>query len=376
MPFRFKRVMANLALLGASIAMALGAAELALRVVPGLLPEEARFRLAWQEQRTSHIGRTRADSVIGFLYLPNGSAEVRQGELHFRYATDRDGFRNPEPRLDSAEVVAVGDSWTFGFGVDDSAAWPRLLADSLRPARVANLGLIGSGPEQYTRVYQRFGAAYHPRVVLYGIFPGNDLDDEQAFDEWRRQGAPGNFAEWRINGRGGGSQPLWQRSYLLVGIQEGWKYRKLRFAGETIRLADGSPLQLVPAPLEAKAERTRPGDPAFRECLAAIGRARELAAAAHAHLLVLIFPTKEEVYLPLRGRHAPPLVAHWLPALQQLQVPYLDLTEPFQASADGPPLYFEVDGHANVRGNRLIAASVAAYLREHAGALGLSTTAR
>jgi hypothetical protein len=375
MRFGLKPVMANLALLGVSVVFALGAAELALRIAPGLLPEEARLRLSWQAQRTSHVARTRADSMIGFLYLPNGSTEFRQGELHFSYTTDRDGFRNAGPRLDTAEVVALGDSWTFGFGVDDSAAWPRLLADSLRPAQVANLGLIGSGPGQYTRVYQRFGAPLQPRVVLYGIFPGNDVDDERAFDDWRRQGAPGNFAEWRINGRSGGSQPLWQRSHLLVAIQEGWKYRHQRFAGETIRLADGSPLQLAPAPLEAKAERTGPEDPAFRECLAAIGRARNLAAAAHAHLLVLVFPTKEEVYLPLRGRHAPPLVAHWLPELQRLQVPYLDLTRPFQASADGPPLYFEVDGHANARGNRLIAASVAAYLREHEGELGLADTA-
>ena len=372
MRVRLQPVAANLALLGFSLLVTLGGAELALRLVPGLLSEEARLRLSWQEQRLSHTARTRADSTIGFLYVPRGHAEVRQGEVHFSYTTDQDGFRNAEPRPDSAEVVAVGDSWTFGFGVADAAAWPRLLADSLRPARVVNLGLIGAGPAQYTRVLERFGLPLHPRVILYGVFPGNDLDDQQAFDDWERSGARDNFAEWRTYGAGGRSQPLWQRSYLAVAVEEGWKYRHERFAGTTIRLADGSAMQLAPGRLLPKAERSRPDDPTFRHVLDAVARARELAERQGAHLVVLVFPTKEEVYLPLRGEAAPPLVARWLPELQRTGVPCLDLTEAFRARAGGAPLYFEVDGHANAEGNRVVAGAVGTYLRAHAGQLGLS----
>ena len=182
MTLRLHPIVANLALLGASVVVALGATELVLRLAPGLLSEEARLRLSWQEQKLSHAARTRPDSVIGFLYVPDGHDQVRQGDVRFSYTTDGDGFRNAGPRPDQAQVVAVGDSWTFGFGVDDSVAWPRLLADSLRPLQVRNLGLIGSGPEQYTRVLERFGLPLHPAVILYGVFPGNDLDDQEAFE--------------------------------------------------------------------------------------------------------------------------------------------------------------------------------------------------
>jgi hypothetical protein len=371
MTLRLHPVVANLALLGASVLVALGATELVLRLAPGLLSEEARLRLSWQEQKLSHAARTRPDSSIGFLYVPGGHDQVRQGDVHFSYTTDGDGFRNAGPRPDRAQVVAVGDSWTFGFGVDDSVAWPRLLGDSLRPLEVRNLGLIGSGPEQYTRVLERFGLPLHPAVILYGVFPGNDLDDQEAFDRWARDGRRGNFAEWRTYGPAGRSPPLWQRSYLAVALEEGWRFRHERFAGSTIRLPDGSPLQLAPARLLPKADRSHRGDPVFDEALAAVDRARALAERAGSRLVVLVFPTKEEVYLPLRGAKAPALTSRWVPALRDLGVECLDLTETFRAHAGGGPLYFEVDGHANAAGNRVIAQAVQSYLRARQTELGL-----
>ena len=79
MTLRLHPIVANLVLLGASVVVALGATELVLRLAPGLLSEEARLRLSWQEQKLSHAARTRPDSVIGFLYVPDGHDQVRQG---------------------------------------------------------------------------------------------------------------------------------------------------------------------------------------------------------------------------------------------------------------------------------------------------------
>ena len=33
---------------------------------------------------------------------------------------------------------------------------------------------------------------------------------------------------------------------------------------------------------------------------------------------MLVFPTKEEVYLPLRGEQAPALTSRWVPAVREL----------------------------------------------------------
>ena len=87
MTLRLHPIVANLALLGASVVVALGATELVLRLAPGLLSEEARLRLSWQEQKLSHAARTRPDSVIGFLYVPGGHEQVQQGDVRFSYTT-------------------------------------------------------------------------------------------------------------------------------------------------------------------------------------------------------------------------------------------------------------------------------------------------
>jgi hypothetical protein len=78
----------------------------------------------------------------------------------------------------------------------------------------------------------------------------------------------------------------------------------------------------------------------------------------------------------LQDEQAPELVARWLPELRRLGVPTLDLTEALRAHAGGPPLFFEVDGHANVEGNRVLATAVLDYLHGHAAELGLSSAAR
>ena len=372
MTLRLHPLLTNLALLGGSLVVALGATELVLRLAPGLLSEEARLRLSWQEQKLSHAARTRPDSAIGFLYVPGGHDQVRQGDVRFSYTTDRDGFRNAESSPDQAQIVAVGDSWTFGFGVDDSVAWPRLLADSLRPMRVRNLGLIGSGPEQYTRILERFGLPLHPAVILYGVFPGNDLDDQEAFESVDAgRPARATSPSGGPTARRGGPRRSGSGAISPSRSRRGWKSRHERFAGVHHPLPDGSPLQLAPARLQPKAERSHRGDPAFDGALAAVARARALATQAGARLVVLVFPTKEEVYLPLRGETAPALTSRWVPALRELGVECLDLTEIFRAHAGGGPLYFEVDGHVNAVGNRVIAQAVQRYLRARQAELGL-----
>ena len=50
----------------------------------------------------------------------------------------------------------------------------------------------------------------------------------------------------------------------------------------------------------------------------------------------------------------------------------IDLSEPLRKrAARGEQLFFEVDGHPNALGNRVIAEVVIQYLRTHAQALGL-----
>src|ERR1700758_747153 len=68
------------------------------------------------------------------------------------YCPDHDarGYRN-RTALSEAEIVTLGDSWTYGAGVPSDAAWPHVLSERLnRP--VYNMGVPGTGPLQSRKI--------------------------------------------------------------------------------------------------------------------------------------------------------------------------------------------------------------------------------
>jgi hypothetical protein len=93
---------------------------------------------------------------------------------------DARGYRN-RMALSEAEIVTLGDSWTYGAGVPSDAAWPHVLSQRLnRP--VYNMGVPGTGPLQ-SREILRQALQLHPKVVIFGFYFGNDLLDDFFFAE-------------------------------------------------------------------------------------------------------------------------------------------------------------------------------------------------
>jgi lysophospholipase L1-like esterase len=371
---RLKPLALNLLLALGSLVMVLVVLELVLRAAPSLMPEEAQLRVHWRQMADADTAKTRADPYVGFLYPANARSTVAQTSVEFGFHMDSHGFRNAGPWPERADVVAVGDSWVFSYGVNDEEAWPRLVERSLPGTRVMNLGLSGFGPEQYTRVYQRYGVPLQPRVLLYGIFPGNDLIDTGDFARWLEAGSPGNYNTWRTADRMRQlNTPIVGRSYVALLIRESWKNRQARFGSRTVTWRDGRHLRLAGDLYGRDAEHAHPGDPEFDGTLAALERARTVAAAHGTRVLVLLFPTKEEVYLPLLGDSVPKPVVPFAAELARRGIAHIDFTGAFTAQARaGRSIYFEVDPHPNREGYRLIADSVTAYLRSHAEALGLT----
>ncbi len=365
----------SLGLLGLSVATGLGAAEVFLRLFPQYLPEEAQLRIHWASQRDT----TRAipDPYIGFLNPPYAKGWVRAREASFAYSTDEHGFRNPGPWPTQADIIGVGDSNMFGFGMGDDQTWMRLVADSLPHSRVMNLGLSGAAPQQYLRVYERFGSRLKPKLLLFGLFPGNDLSDAKLFDDWLRAGEPVGYDVWRFfRGRPpskaeGAFAPL-KKSYLYHLVRTLNRNLASPFAGETIDCADGGRLRLAPRVLVQNTRMAHPGDRFFEVIMETVEQARALARQDGTEFLVVLFPTKEEVYLPVLGKPAPHPLGPFRAELQKRGIPYLDLTPFFQEEARrGECIFFEVDGHPNVRGAQLIAKVLVDSLRNKASLYGL-----
>lgn len=374
---RLRSFVLNILLALGSVVFALAVLELVLRAMPSLMPEEAQLRIHWRQMANADTAKTRADPYLGFVYPPNAHSSLDQTSVRFSFHMDSHGFRNLEPWPARADVVAVGDSWVFSYGVNDDETWPHLVERSLPGIRVINLGLSGLGPEQYTRAYERYGAPLHPKVLLYGIFPGNDLLDTDDFARWLAAGSPGNYNVWRTAARVRQlNTPIVGRSYVALLLKESWKNRKARFGSRTVTWKDGRQLRLTGNLYLRDAIHARPGDPQFEGALAALERARTAAAAAGTRVVVLLFPTKEEVYLPLLHEAVPQPVAPFAQELARRGIDYIDLGVPFTAEARaGRTVYFELDPHPNQEGYAVIARSVSQYLERHATALGIGLTA-
>ena len=112
------------------------------------------------------------------------------------------GFRGPEvaPRQpDELRVVALGDSMTFGIGVDDEHTLPAFLERELearldRPVTVINTGHAAYSTNQEIGVLLEHGATLDPDlVVLFWFF--NDIDQPPVEELNRRltEGGPETF---------------------------------------------------------------------------------------------------------------------------------------------------------------------------------------
>jgi acetyltransferase AlgX (SGNH hydrolase-like protein) len=370
---RLKSFALNILLLFGSVSFALVVLELLLRAMPGLMPEEAQLRIHWRQMANADTAKTRPDPYLGFLYPPNARGDLDQTNVRFEFRMDSHGFRNLGTWPDQADVVAVGDSWVFSYGVNDEEAWPRLVERSVPGTRVINLGLSGFAPEQYTRSYERFGAPLHPKVLLYGIFPGNDLVDTRDFERWLAAGSPGDYNTWRTAARMRQLNiPIVAKSYVALLVKESWRNREARFTSRTVTWGDGSKLRLAGDLYRKDAGHAHSGDPQFEGALAALERARTLAAGQGTKVVVLLFPTKEEVYLPLLNKPVPRPLAPFAQELARRGITYIDFRGPFTTQAKaGRSVYLEVDPHPNQAGYALIASTVSEYLERHATALGL-----
>jgi lysophospholipase L1-like esterase len=151
---------------------ALATCELAARVVFPAPPDPTR------EPQIKY----RFDPEIRYIPLPNQRGWIDDGFV----TTNSQGFRGPEPASPKPpgrfRVVAVGDSVTFGFGVNDAdtfCAQTEQLLRSKRPGLdldVVNIAVPGYDTRQEVALLRRNLSRLEPNLVLVGLY-SNDIPD-------------------------------------------------------------------------------------------------------------------------------------------------------------------------------------------------------
>ena len=110
---------------------------------------------------------------------PESGSKSAHGPAHaVAVRTNSQGFRDREypPKASSFRILGLGDSFTFGFGVEEGESFLALVEDGLRDGavEVINGGLVGGGPESAARLLEVEGPRLEPDLVVLGFYAGND----------------------------------------------------------------------------------------------------------------------------------------------------------------------------------------------------------
>jgi lysophospholipase L1-like esterase len=75
--------------------------------------------------------------------------------------------------------MAVGDSFTYGWGVDNKEAWPEVLENNLKhqnfDVEIVNLGVPGGSPGSYANTAEKAIPILQPDLVVIAMIQGDDL---------------------------------------------------------------------------------------------------------------------------------------------------------------------------------------------------------
>jgi len=160
-----------------SFVFALVVAELVLRWREPARPRVTTGLFGETEQGLLHT----KSSVPGLLYELAPSREIDYQGVNVR--TNSLGMRSPEiadPKAGGTlRIAAIGDSVTFGWGVDAEHIWPAILQRVIgerRPSEVLNFGVSGYSSRDEALVLRAKALPRAPDVIVLAYF----LNDPEA----------------------------------------------------------------------------------------------------------------------------------------------------------------------------------------------------
>lgn len=381
------------------IALIAGLLEISLRAFPNILPErlqelaytimngtpfEHEWTTAWVRNREHY-----------FIVLPGLENSLQYGSPSVAFhVTTRElwegggiGFRN-RPVDYFVDAVVIGDSFTFCM-TEIEDCWVTHLEQNTRMGLV-NLGQPATGTRSHYLILDGYGKPYNPPLVIWQFF-GNDFNDDyglltyreeiptldgdvlvaateeevRAVDDsgiigWLRTNSVAfAVAELAFTGTRGGIDP--------DSHQFGERYQVTLPDGELFGF--GQPYEPVAMDMERPANQA-----GYDSSKVEFQQALDLTASWGGEMVVVIIPTREEVY----ADYTADLLGDDLDKIKSARLAMLDLCAEldmlcYDALADlqsyaekGESLYYFDDMHLNPNGNRIFADLVQQWLNEEA----------
>ena len=188
-------------------AITLGCIEVGLRLWPKLIPlillkefqEDVRLAIAQRRhlQNYSQVWTFPRDDggPVLRLFQPftRLDFEFHDTKEWVPIQLDANGFCNPPENsydVPEIDIIVVGDSFTWCFGLNPQATWGTQLA-ALTGLTSYIIGRGNTGPYEYLQILKRFGLPKRPKFVVFNIYEGNDLRDSVWYHKYVKATAAG-----------------------------------------------------------------------------------------------------------------------------------------------------------------------------------------
>ncbi|HXK26219.1 MAG TPA: SGNH/GDSL hydrolase family protein [Myxococcota bacterium] len=318
-----KRTREILLLVLVSTAMCLVAGELVLRAYLS--------RHTFYDVEMSRYARLlKVDSEnpkIGYVHRPNREEHLMNVDVRI----NSDGFRDDEYPLEKGarwRIIFLGDSLTFGWGVEKDQTFEALLERALqakRPTEIINFGAGNYNTEQEVNLFLEKGLRYRPdQVVLFYFINDAEPTPRASRLEWLGNFRIATFYWSRV-------KALWARFDPSTGFEA--YYRDLY----------------------------RDGAPGWQHAQEALLQLRDAAREHGIALQVVLLP---ELHAPAERLFAPQY-ARVMEFLRANGIPALDLSPRFAGETDPMSLWVAPDdAHPNARAHRAIADSSYDFIAE------------
>lgn len=160
----------NILLLALSMIVAALGAEWAARLLfPEWAPRTGTLTQFWQY-----------DARYGWSHVPKASGRFASYGFDTIVTTNSAGFRGREiaheKDPEKKRVLVLGDSYVWGFGVEDDEVFTSRMERLCPGLEAVNFGVSGYSTDQELLLYRDKGSAYDPDVVVL-VLAGNDYED-------------------------------------------------------------------------------------------------------------------------------------------------------------------------------------------------------
>jgi len=274
------------------------------------------------------------DPEVGKVLRPGfrGSDFRKHVEINSHGMRDREFSVKKPPGI--FRILVLGDSWTFGAGVETEDSWPKRLEAILNQERGGGFEVVNTGVPGYETfneavVYARDRAKFEHDLVVVGLYPVNDVHakkERYASESALRERSP--LLHWIVN--------FPNRHFYFLHWYRQWRKaradrRCAEFYARTTALPDDHPDRHAFGPREedwtALYNDAYSGWVTMKESLVSIGRT----ASTHgARGVVVLFPDLRDLRRYTEYCH-PRVAPKIRRAVEEAGLVFVDLEEDFRA---------------------------------------------